>query len=116
MKLYLDDERKAPEGWLQTDLVPVCINLLGLNTIPLETLEGINEAFGNNLEHVTHLSLDHDLGMFATGYDVLLWIEEQIFTGGYFIMPEITIHTANVSARVKMELGLARIHLELEKT
>jgi len=92
MKLYLDDERHPPIGWTLTKNVKVTINLL---------------AGGN----VTDLSLDHDLGVdYENGYDVLLWIEKQVFTNPEFKLPDtIKIHTANPSARKKMELALKRI-------
>ena len=54
--------------------------------------------------------MDHDLGDDdrGTGYDVILWIEEAVFTKG-FIAPKIRDHSANSSARAKMELGIASI-------
>tara|TARA_R110000782_G_scaffold23881_8_gene62037 strand:- start:863 stop:1084 length:222 start_codon:yes stop_codon:yes gene_type:complete len=63
---------------------------------------------------VTHISLDHDLGLDerGTGYDVLIWIEDAVATKG-FVPPAIQIHTANSSARQKMEaaaLSILRRH------
>lgn len=60
---------------------------------------------------VTDLSLDHDLGDSerGTGYDVVLWIEETVATGT-FVPPRIDVHTANPSARAKMEAGIVRIN------
>jgi len=54
--------------------------------------------------------LDHDLGDDAhgTGYDVILWIEQTVATEG-FIPPKITVHSANPSARQKMEAGISSI-------
>ncbi len=86
MKIYLDDEREAPEGWTRTRSSPVTIALL-------------------RTEHVTHLSLDHDLGEedgVGNGYDVLLWIEEQVACYGYSPVENITVHSANSGARPKM--------------
>ena len=56
MKIYLDDERPIPEGWVGARWPEDVIRLL--------------EAGG-----VTHVSLDHDLGddEHGTGYDVVLW-------------------------------------------
>ena len=56
------------------------------------------------------ISLDHDLGddERGTGYDVILWIEEAVATGD-FIPPEIRVHSANNSARIKMEAGINTI-------
>lgn len=91
MKVYLDDERTTPPGWIRTYWPTDTIELLKSN-------------------QVTHLSLDHDLGddERGTGYDVVLWIEEAIVTTG-FTPPKIVVHSANVSARAKMELGIKEI-------
>lgn len=91
MKVYLDDERLTPPGWVPVRWPDEAIRLL-------ETGE------------VTEISLDHDLGDDArgTGYTVILWLEEAVATRG-FKPPAITIHTANASARQKMLLGVQSI-------
>ena len=59
---------------------------------------------------VTELSLDHDLGddERGTGYDVVLWIEEEVALRG-FTPPKIFVHSANSSARQKMLAGIQAI-------
>lgn len=91
MKIYLDDERPTPDGWVGCRWPEEVIRLL-------ET--GV----------VTYLSLDHDLGddSLGTGYDVVLWIEERVATSSY-LPPVIVVHSANVSARLKMEAGIRNI-------
>lgn len=91
MKIYLDDEREATSGWVRAFWPDEVIELL-------------------QKEHVDEISLDHDLGNYqkGTGYDVLLWIEEQVFLNGY-IPPKIMVHSANSSARIKMELAIKSI-------
>jgi hypothetical protein len=91
VKLYLDDERPAPQGWILVRWPSEAISLL-------ESGE------------MTDLSLDHDLGddERGTGYDVILWIEEAVATRG-FSPPRIAVHSANSSARQKMELGIESI-------
>ncbi len=91
MKVYLDDERAAPDGWHQVRWPDEAIELLESGD-------------------VTHLSLDHDLGDDdrGTGYDVILWVEEAVATRG-FRPPEIKVHSANSSARQKMEAGIRAI-------
>ena len=91
MKVYLDDERTPPEGWQLVRWPDEAIRLL-------ETGE------------VTDLSLDHDLGddERGTGYDVVLWLEEAVATRG-FRPPRMKVHSANSSARDKMEAGIAAI-------
>lgn len=91
IKVYLDDERTPPEGWVLTKSAK-------------ETIELVAQG------HVTHLSLDHDLGEddVGTGYDVLLWLEEKVFLEG-FPAPKLSLHTANSSAREKMALAVKKI-------
>jgi hypothetical protein len=91
MKVFLDDERATPEGWTRVYWPLEAIRLL-------ET--GAVEA----------ISLDHDLGddTRGTGYDVVLWLEEAVALRG-FRPPKIFVHSANSSARAKMEAGVLAI-------
>ena len=84
MKIYLDDERHTPDGWTRCYWPEEVIELLKTRT-------------------VTELSLDHDLGDddHGTGYDVLLWIEEQVVVSN-FVPPTMSVHSANSSARKRM--------------
>lgn len=95
MKVYLDDDRQAPEGWVQVFWPEEAIELLKMGV-------------------VTELILDHDLGDddHGTGYDVLLWIEKAVYTED-FVPPKIKVHSANLSARKKMELGIKNIECKL---
>lgn len=92
IKVFLDDERSTPPGWVRVFWPAEAINLL--KTANVETI-----------------SLDHDLGddSTGTGYDVILWIEEAVATTDY-IPPQILIHTANAAARSKMIAGVDSIH------
>ncbi len=92
MKVYLDDMRTAPEGW-----VP-CL-------WPSEVIDLLKTGL------VTHVSLDHDLGDDdrGTGYDVLTWIEREVIVNDDFVPPDISIHTANPAARQRMELAVVSI-------
>jgi hypothetical protein len=65
----------------------------------------------NWLPDSSALNTDHDLGDDArgTGYDVVLWIEEAVMTRG-FVPPKMSVHSANSSARQKMEMGIETIH------
>ena len=91
MKVYLDDERNTPEGWTRVYWPDEAISLLTSGA-------------------VVEISLDHDLGddERGTGYDVILWIEEAVALRG-FNPPIIVVHSANSSARQKMEAGIAAI-------
>jgi len=92
MKVYLDDERVTPEGWFRVYEPASCIGILETGM-------------------VTEISLDHDLGsddLHGTGYDVILWIEEQVANNN-FVPPRMVVHSSNSSARIKMELGIKQI-------
>lgn len=91
MKIYLDDTREAPIGWVRCYWPDEVIDLLE------------NEA-------VEIISLDHDLGddERGTGYDVLSWIEHRVALAG-FEPPEILLHTANPVARDRMRAAVAAI-------
>lgn len=91
MKVFLDDERNTPEGWTRVYWPHEAIRLLESGT-------------------VEEISLDHDLGDDdrGTGYDVILWIEEAVALQG-FRPPKIFVHSANSSARAKMEAGVLAI-------
>ena len=91
LRVYLDDERPAPPGWLRVHW-------------PLEAIALLESG------QVQEISLDHDLGddVRGTGYDVILWIEEAVALRG-FIPPRIHVHSANASARQKMAAGIRSI-------
>ena len=99
MKVYLDDTRQTPEGWTRVYWPAEAIELL---------------KTGN----VTEISLDHDLGdkfnakqenrNEITGYDVVIWIEEQVFTTD-FSPPEIFVHSDNWAAKSRMIAGIESI-------
>jgi len=98
MKVYLDDVRSTPDGWVRCYW-------------PEEVIEHLKTG------NITHLSLDHDLGDVdvenddrRNGYAVLLWIEEQVVINGFAPPPVITVHSDNSSARIKMELAIKAIY------
>ena len=92
VKVFLDDERTTPTGWIRVYWPDEAIALL-------ETGK------------VSEISLDHDLGddERGTGYHVVLWIEEAVVASG-FIPPKMYVHSANSSARQKMEMGIQAIN------
>ena len=78
MNIYLDDERKCPNGFIPAKNYDECLDLLINNKVDI-------------------LSLDHDLGEIKTGYDVVKYIVE------FECYPEtIYIHTANPAGRKNM--------------
>jgi hypothetical protein len=92
MRVYLDDERATPDGWVRVYWPSEAIALL-------ETGE------------VEELSLDHDLGDDdrGTGYDVVLWLEEAVALRSFRPPGRISVHSANSSAREKMLAGIRSI-------
>lgn len=99
MKVYLDDIRYEPDGWVGVRWPDEAIELLKTG-------------------EVDEISLDHDLGdaiytppgkKERTGYDVLLWIEQAVVTEG-FVPPVIHIHTANPVAKERMEAAREQIY------
>lgn len=93
MKVFLDDLRTEPDGWVRVFWPDQAIALLE---------SGL----------VTDISLDHDLGddQRGTGYDVLLWIEEAVHLRD-FVPPRMQVHSANTSARLRMQAAIASIDL-----
>ncbi len=91
MRVFLDDERAAPQGWVRVAWPSEVIALLETGGVEV-------------------LSLDHDLGddERGTGYDVILWIEEAVVVRG-FRPPRMMVHSANASAREKMLAGIRSI-------
>lgn len=80
MKLWLDDERPSPEGWVWVKTADAAMRVITSNKVVV-------------------ISLDHDLGLQKkNGGDVLRWLEEQVFVNNYFA-PVIQIHTQNPVAR-----------------
>jgi len=89
MKLYLDDTRPPPDGWV-------------LCRWPDEVIKHIKRG------GVEEISLDHDLGddKRGTGYDVLRWLEKKLHEDPSFPVPVIHIHTANPVAHKKMAMAV----------
>ena len=93
MKIFLDDVRDAPDGWVRT-------------FTPAQTISLLRSG------GVTDLSLDHDLGddkNIGTGYDVLLWIEEEVVLNPRFNLPRIIVHSMNPVAQQKMTAAIKSI-------
>lgn len=96
VKVFLDDQRHAPPGWLKVLWPDEVIALLATGS-------------------VDELSLDHDLGDDGRGpgYDVIVWIEEAVALTG-FEPPKITVHSANPSAVQRMQAGIDAIERRVQ--
>ncbi len=102
MKIYLDDIRELPEkykndGWTVVRTYEDCIHLLANNEVEM-------------------LSLDHDLGFYSytgdytrekTGYDILVWLEENRYA-----LPKnkILIHSMNPVGVERMRLVINKLY------
>lgn len=94
MKVWLDDKREAPKGWIRCYW-------------PEEVIEYLKTGL------VTHLGLDHDLGEpdGRDGSDVVLWLQEQVITGSWsFPIPVITCQSDNPPGKRKILLGVDSIN------
>jgi len=96
--LWLDDERTPPsKDWVWVKTAPNAIRAL-------------------RTAHFKIISLDHDLGVNAgTGYDVLKYLEAEVFQNPDYRAPEIRIHTANSVARKRMVQAVESIKRQLAK-
>jgi hypothetical protein len=95
LKVWLDDRRPAPDGWVHIYTPEEVIELLRAG--------GVEE-----------LSLDHDLGLDVgpnerTGYDVLLWLEAEVAAGRMIPPAVMRVHSGNVAAVGRMEQAVQSI-------
>lgn len=88
MKLWVDDERPAPEGWQWAKT----------------SLEAIHQLHGNWLERTEEMSLDHDLGGEDTTRRVVLWLCENPSYWPFVVH----VHTANPVGREWLEGMISR--------
>lgn len=84
-KLWVDDSRPAPDGWVWAKGYKAAMRTLEANDWDFEVI-----------------SLDHDLGGNKTGYDILCKIEQRVQAYQNY-KPFIGVHTANPVAREKMQ-------------
>ncbi|MCX6141868.1 MAG: hypothetical protein NTZ35_01475 [Ignavibacteriales bacterium] len=92
MKVYLDDVRETPRGWVRANSAREAIEYLKTGK-------------------VVEISLDHDLGdeqVEGTGYEVLEWIEREVHLHG-FKPPIMSVHSANAPATERMLQAIAAI-------
>ncbi len=106
IKLFLDDLRPAPPGFVllrETELA----------------------MFFYLAKHADVISMDHDLGeniefsdtKDIDGYKVLCMLEEEAIKGHIWSLgvPEIVVHSANPPGRQKMEACVQRLYSKLGK-
>lgn len=89
MKVYLDDNRPAPVGWI--------------------LVRTADEAIGTLRQgNVTEMSLDYDLGdpHFGTGLDVLEWLEHAL-RERRVRLPRLTAHSGSPLGRRRLDAAIA---------
>lgn len=97
MKVYLDDERETPPGWVRAHTVEETIDLLKSG-------------------RVTDLSLDNDLGDgFQEGFKVLDWMEIEVAQKGFKPPENISAHSGNPVRKIYMRDLIKRIYNLYEK-
>lgn len=101
MKIYLDDIREPDTSY----------------TVFQSVGEELYKTIIENWDIIEEISLDHDLGNDeqGTGYDVLLFIEEYVYSYQPAYLPTIKVHSSNSSARIKMELAIQSIQKAFAK-
>jgi hypothetical protein len=95
VRVWLDDRRPPPVGWIHVRTPEEAIELLRVGD-------------------VEEISLDHDLGLDVgacerTGYDVLLWLEGEVAAGRARPPAVMTVHSGNVGAVKRMEQAIDSI-------
>lgn len=93
MRVWLDDIRPAPPGWVWTKTVP-------------QTIKALESG------RVTDLSLDYDLDVTdpkRKGIEVLHWLEEALASGQVERMPPVHWHTANPLGSVRFTMSWRRL-------
>jgi len=97
-KVWLDDVRKSPAGWIH-----------------FEEIESLIKYYKKNHNKITEISLDHDLGdNVPPGYNFLLWLEEMVYTGKYNQVPNIKVHSANPVGKRRMEQSIKSINKRIK--
>jgi len=100
MKIWLDDIRLPPKGWIH-----------------FKTIESLIPFVDENLEIIEKISLDHDLGLnIGTGYDFLNWLEQKVFVENIKKLPKIKIHSMNPVGKANMERVLQSLQNLIIKT
>lgn len=92
MKLYVDDLRPIPPGWIFARGFEEAMRILASGKI-------------------TYLSLDHDLGQGEgkEGYDILKIMEKAVAERKFKPPQVIIVHSDNAGARKKMEQAIESI-------
>lgn len=106
IKLWIDDERAAPPGWVAVKTAPVAIAFIRDHTEQ------------GDLTNIEAISFDHDLGPVecGTGYEVAVWLEELVFSEPDVVyLPQMTIHSANPVSRVRLDSAIKSMQYAVQQ-
>ena len=101
LKVYLDDLRKPPAGF-----------------ILVKDSHSAIEFITANWDMIEEISLDHDLGdeeKVGSGYQVVCEMEDFVFNTRPSHLPYIHVHSANPIGRKRMEFGISNIKRMIEE-
>lgn len=111
---YLDDQRPNPDPnrWTKFTSAQALIDQLTNQIV----------TRGGDLSDIS-LSLDHDLGDFSgkaqgheeTGYDVCLFLEQQVCSKNIHHLPFVKIHSSNPVGSQRMKACLKAIDIRLNQ-
>jgi hypothetical protein len=96
MKVWLDDIRIPPDGWIWAKNADEFSVLLFTR-------------------YISEISFDHDIASFTdtgdevTGYTCLCWVEKMIMNDPNFPIPKMYVHSANPVGRQKMQKVIDKI-------
>lgn len=97
MKIWLDDERPAPDGWEW-----------------VRTQDGFKEILEDPNVRIEEISFDHDLGMSddeeeMSGYTCVRWLELHLRSDAGYPIPRMSVHSMNPVGRKNIEFVIRRI-------
>jgi hypothetical protein len=94
LRVWLDDERVMPTGF----------------DLHVKTGEALTELLRH--DHVSHMSLDHDLGQPTTGYDVMNTLERLVMTEPHVVGRPvyILVHSMNPAGALAMTKVANRLY------
>lgn len=101
LRLFLDDEREAPKGWITVRPWKMDRILLKLRW---------NEKYRNSVECI---SFDHDLGdKYPSGYSYFVCLEDSYYGSG-IVPPMLYVHSMNPVGRKNIVAGIESLNRRL---
>ena len=102
IKIYLDDQREAPEGWVRTRTAAETIEMLAKHEVFALSLDHDLEFEHYGISDTNEFSSEK---MERTGYDVMMWLEQHPDR----LPQSVIFHTMNPVGRARMQASLDSI-------